>query len=72
MQGVAYSEKSATLLLGSMAFLIPIMFLRVMISLVLKIIIHFTKSVKAENTYNKITKDLYFNGFISIGIEALF
>ena len=30
------------------------------------------KQLEIENTYNKITKDLYFNGFISIGIKALF
>ena len=72
MQIVGYNDRSATLLLGSMAFLVPIMFLRIIISFILKIVIRFTGSIQVVNAYNRITKDLYFNGFITMGIEALF
>ena len=58
-----------------MSFLIPIMFLRIIISLFLKIIISLTGNggnSNAVKAYKKVTKDLYFNVFITMGIEAIF
>ena len=42
MQNVAYNDRSATLLMGTWTFLIPMMFLRALIAAVLKIFIIFT------------------------------
>ena len=58
--------------MGTWTFLIPFLFLKVLISAYLKIIIHLTGNIHALNVYKRIIKDLYFSDFISMAIEGLF
>lgn len=58
--------------MGTWAFLIPFLFLKVFISAYLKIIIYLTGNINAVNVNNRITKNLYFNDYINMAIEGLF
>lgn len=72
MQNIAYSDRTATLQLGTWTFVMPIMFLRVFISAFFLIIALLTGSIKAQNAYKRIANGVFFKGFIAMSIEGLF
>ena len=72
MQNVAYSDRNATRLMGFWAFLIPYQFIKVIISIILKIIILCSRSSFAIKIYKIVSNELFFNSFIAMAIEGLF
>jgi hypothetical protein len=59
-------------MLGSFTFIIPAIFLRVLISFILKIIIILTGNINVVKAYKRVMDELFFKIFISTSIEGLF
>jgi hypothetical protein len=72
MQNIAYSDRSATRLLGILSFLIPYLIIKAIISIILKLIILSSGNSFVTKAYKIISNDLFFNSFIKIAIECLF
>jgi len=74
MQNIGYKYRNSYQSLGALAFILFLYFIRVIISVILKLLILILRQKNEKSflvkTYNKMSENVFFNQIIALSLEA--